>query len=302
MREQAASFFRSLQSSIIEALESFEPSVRFNADAWDRLGGGGGLTRVLLDGDVIEKAGVNFSEVHGDLPEDFAKTLPGEGTSFWAAGVSLIIHPRNPYAPTVHANFRMLDQGGEQWFGGGADLTPYYPFAEDATHFHKTIKEACDPHDAAYYPDFKAWCDRYFYLPHREECRGIGGIFFDRLQADEAHTLSQRFEFVQDAGRAFLDAYIPLLQRRKDLSYGEREREHQLIRRGRYVEFNLVYDRGTTFGLKTRGRTESILVSMPPLVRWVYDYSPSEGSAESQIFEAIKPRDWASLEGETYHY
>jgi coproporphyrinogen III oxidase len=289
MRAQTQEFFTYLQDKICHGLEEADGGARFQEDKWQREGGGGGRTRVMEEGAVFEKAGVNFSAVEGFLPDEFAKKIAlGEGREFFATGVSLVLHPRNPYAPTVHANFRYLEKGSARWFGGGLDLTPYYPFREDARHFHHTLKEACDKHDPGYYPRFKKWCDEYFFLKHRNETRGVGGIFFDYLQGD----MENLFAFVKDAGEAFLPAYLPIIELRRDHEYGEREREFQLIRRGRYVEFNLVYDRGTIFGLETRGRTESILMSLPPLVRWVYDYKPEPGSAEAEAWAYFKPQDW----------
>jgi coproporphyrinogen III oxidase len=290
---RARDFFAGLQSEICEALERLDGGARFREDLWERGGGGGGRTRIIENGRVFEKAGVNFSEVYGELSETFAEKLPiGDGTKFFATGVSLVLHPRNPMAPTVHANFRFLERGSSGWFGGGTDLTPYYPYLEDARHFHRTLKQACDRFDPAYYPKFKRWCDEYFFLKHRDESRGVGGVFFDYLTGESGRDIEAVFEFVQGVGRAFLPAYVPIAERRKDEEYSEREREFQLIRRGRYVEFNLVYDRGTTFGLETRGRTESILMSLPPLVRWVYDYRPEPGSREAEAWEFFKPRDW----------
>ena len=288
-REKTEGFFKQLQDRITRAIEDLDGNA-FREDAWQREGGGGGRTRVLENGGVFEKAGVNFSSVQGNLPEDFAAKIPlGTGTEFFATGVSLVFHPRSPMIPAVHANFRYLEKGAAQWFGGGTDLTPCYPYAEDATHFHRTIKAACDRHDPDFYPRFKKWCDEYFTLRHRAEMRGIGGIFFDYLQGDR----DKLFAFVQDAGNAFLDAYLPIAKRRMDEPYGEHERQYQLYRRGRYVEFNLLYDRGTIFGLETRGRTESILMSLPPLVRWVYDFKPEAGSREAQALTFYQPRDWA---------
>ena len=291
MKRRASDWFSDLQGRICTALEAFEPEVRFRSDVWTRPGGGGGHTRVIEGGALFEKGGVNTSEVHGELPADFAKTLPGDGTAFWAAGVSLVIHPRNPHVPTVHANFRMIQQGQTAWFGGGADLTPYYPHEADAAHFHRSFKGACDLHDDGFYPRFKTWCDDYFYIPHRKEHRGVGGIFFDRLTPEETgRDADANFAFVRDAGDAFLKAYLPIVERRKDTAYGERERSFQAWRRGRYVEFNLMYDRGTIFGLKTGGRIESILMSLPPVVEYRYDHRP-EGP-EARIFEFLEPRDW----------
>jgi coproporphyrinogen III oxidase len=288
-RERTETYFEELQDRITAAIEDLDGQ-RFREDSWSREGGGGGRTRVLQEGNVFEKAGVNFSLVHGNLPEQFASKIPlGTGTSFFATGVSLVFHPRNPFVPAVHANFRYLEKGDAEWFGGGTDLTPCYPYAEDAAHFHSTIKHACDRTDVELYPRFKKWCDEYFTLKHRGEMRGIGGIFFDYLQGDK----EKNFAFVQAAGNSFLDAYLPIARRRVNEPYGERERQYQLYRRGRYVEFNLLYDRGTIFGLETRGRTESILMSLPPLVRWVYDFKPEPGSREEKALEFYKPKDWA---------
>jgi coproporphyrinogen III oxidase len=288
LEAEAQAFFESLQARICAALEAEDGAACFRSDAWSRPGGGGGLSRVLADGAVFEKAGVNTSAVHGQLRPEFANTLPGDGLSFFATGVSLVLHPKSPRVPTVHANFRCLRRGGARWFGGGADLTPYYPVREDVLHFHRTWKTACDRHDPTFYPRFKKWCDEYFYLPHRQETRGVGGIFFDQLQRDERRD----FAFVREVGDAFLDAYLPIVRRRRDDAYGEGERQFQLLRRGRYVEFNLLYDRGTTFGLKTDGRTESILMSLPPLVRWEYDAQFPAGSDEARLTEWLRPREW----------
>jgi coproporphyrinogen III oxidase len=290
MQLQASSYFRSLQDRICTALEEIEGGARFREDLWQREGGGGGRTRILPDGAVFEKGGVNFSDVHGQFSEEFAAQIPGEGRDFTATGISLVLHPRNPMVPTVHANFRFLSRGSKQWFGGGADLTPYYPYREDVIHFHCVLKKACDSHAPPVdYQRFKKWCDDYFYLKHRGEARGVGGIFFDYLEGD----LNALFAFVRSCGDAFLDAYLPIVRRRKDEPYGERERAFQEFRRGRYVEFNLLYDRGTIFGLKTGGRIESILMSLPPVVRWLYDYHPEPGSREAQLYDYLKPRDWA---------
>jgi coproporphyrinogen III oxidase len=289
MRSQTQEFFSYLQDKICRAIEKVDGEASFREDSWRRDGGGGGRTRVMENGAVFEKAGVNFSSVEGVLPEEFAKKIElGQGRDFFATGVSLVLHPRNPYTPTVHANFRYLEKGEAQWFGGGSDLTPYYPYREDARHFHSVFKEACDKHDPDYYPRFKKWCDDYFFIKHRNETRGVGGIFFDYLQGD----MEKLFAFVKDAGEAFLPAYLPIVELRRGQDYGEREREFQLIRRGRYVEFNLVYDRGTIFGLETRGRTESILMSMPPLAKWVYDYKPEPDSAEADAWRYFSPQDW----------
>jgi coproporphyrinogen III oxidase len=289
-REKTELYFKGLQDRISHGIEELDGG-SLREDAWSREGGGGGRTRILEQGSVFEKAGVNFSSVHGNLPEQFAAKIPlGSGTSFFATGISLVFHPRSPMVPAVHANFRYLEKGDAAWFGGGMDLTPCYPFAEDAVHFHRTIKQSCDRHDPNFYPRFKKWCDEYFTLKHRGEMRGIGGVFFDYIQDDPEKV----FTFVCDLGDSFLDAYLPIAKRRMGMPYGECEREYQLYRRGRYVEFNLLYDRGTIFGLETRGRTESILMSLPPLVRWVYDYKPEPGSREEKALEFFQPLDWIS--------
>jgi coproporphyrinogen III oxidase len=284
----AAADVAALQREICGALEALDGQAKFHYDRWERKGGGGGQSAVLAEGAVFEKAGVNISEVHGELQPDFAASMPGDGTRFYATGVSLVLHPRSPMVPTTHANFRFLRRGSAAWFGGGADLTPYYPFHEDAVHFHRVLRDACAAHDPAYYPRFKAWCDEYFYLRHRGETRGVGGLFFDYLRDD----LPATHRFWRSVAAAFLPAYLPIVERRKDLAYGDRERQFQLYRRGRYVEFNLLYDRGTVFGLKTDGRVESILMSLPPLVRWEYDYRPSPGSREAELLDYLRPRDW----------
>ncbi|MFL5339051.1 MAG: oxygen-dependent coproporphyrinogen oxidase, partial [Gemmataceae bacterium] len=279
-----------LQDRICSAVEALDGG-RFREDAWQRPGGGGGRTRVMIEGGVFEKAGVNFSEVFGELSPEFARQIPGEGGAFTATGLSLVLHPRSPLVPTVHANFRFLTKGGRSWFGGGADLTPYYPFRDDVIDFHKTWKSVCTKHAPLVdYRVMKAECDRYFFLPHRNEPRGVGGIFFDYFEGD----LEKIFAFVRDAGDSFLPAYAPIVERRQALPFTERQRRFQLYRRGRYVEFNLLYDRGTLFGLKTGGRVESILMSLPPNVRWEYDFQPEPGSREAELYDVyLKPRDWA---------
>ena len=306
IKDQARDFFAELQDEICRALEDLDGPGRFREDLWLRNEGGGGRTRVLENGAVFEKAGVNFSEVFGDFDKAFAQRLPlGEGTAFFATGISLVLHPINPFVPTVHANFRYLERGSGSWFGGGTDLTPYYPNLEDVVHFHQTLKVACDEFGPEFYPRFKKWCDEYFFLKHRNETRGVGGIFFDYLTGESAEVpggsdgpvresrgLESTFAFVKRIGRSFLPAYLPIVDKRKGQQYTEREREFQLIRRGRYVEFNLVYDRGTHFGLQTGGRTESILMSLPPLVKWIYDYKPKPGSREAEAWSFFRPRDW----------
>ena len=287
-RTRTEQFFKGLQDRICHGLEQLD-GTNFREDLWSRDGGGGGRTRVMEEGAVFEKAGVNFSSVAGNLPEEFAAKIPrGNGTEFFATGVSLVLHPKSPMVPTVHANFRYLEKGDAAWFGGGADLTPYYPHEDDAIHFHRTMKTVCDHHDSDYYPRFKKWCDEYFFLKHRGETRGIGGLFFDYIEGDR----EKNFAFVSELGDAFLDAYLPIAKRRLPETYTEKQRQYQLYRRGRYVEFNLLYDRGTIFGLETRGRTESILMSLPSLVRWVYDFKPEPGSPEEKNMEFFKPREW----------
>ena len=290
--EEAQEFFESLQSEICIALERADGKATFGSDRWQRPGGGGGLSRVMADGALFEKAGVNTSAVHGEFKPEFIASqgahLPGDGLKFFATGVSLVIHPQSPFVPTVHANFRFLRRGGACWFGGGSDLTPYYPEREDVVHFHRTWKEACDRHDPTFYARYKKWCDDYFYLPHRGETRGVGGIFFDQLARDS----EKDFAFVKDVGRAFLPAYLPIVERRKRAPFGECERQFQLQRRGRYAEFNLLHDRGTIFGLKTDGRTESILMSLPPLARWDYCPEYPAGSREADLPNWLKAQEW----------
>jgi coproporphyrinogen III oxidase len=291
MHQRAASYFRELQDRICAGLERVDGEARFRQDSWDRPGGGGGRSRVIENGAVFEKGGVNFSEVFGEFSPEFARQIPGDGARFTATGVSLVIHPRSPLVPTVHANFRYLTHGAKAWFGGGADLTPYYPFREDVVHFHQVWKRVCDRHSTvASYEKMKKDCDDYFFLKHRNEARGVGGVFFDYMDGSDA-----MFAFVQDAGDAFLESYLPIVNRRKMLPYTSEQRFFQEYRRGRYVEFNLVYDRGTIFGLKTDGRTESILMSLPPVVRYVYDYQPQPGSKEAELTDYwLKTRDWAA--------
>ncbi len=294
-RAAVAEFMRALQDEICSGLEALErehgSTASFVEDLWDREGGGGGRTRVLADGAVIEKGGVNFSEVEGEFSEEFAEQVPGSGRAFWASGVSLVLHPNNPHVPTVHANFRHLEHGDKAWFGGGADLTPYYFHDEDKLHFHGVWRKVCADHPGV--GDYRAWsnwCDRYFYLPHRGERRGIGGIFFDYLWVSgaEPDRREQVFAFVRDAGRRFLAAYLPIVNRRIGAPWTAEQRYWQELRRGRYVEFNLVYDRGTIFGLKTGGRTESILMSLPPRVRYDYLSEPAPDSPEAALLRELR--------------
>ncbi|HEV2540790.1 MAG TPA: oxygen-dependent coproporphyrinogen oxidase [Frateuria sp.] len=294
--DQAEAFLRELQDRICSALESLDGTARFVEDRWTREAGGGGRTRVLRDGALFEQAGVNFSRVSGHtLPPSATAHRPElAGGSFIATGVSLVLHPKNPYVPTAHANVRYFEASKEGvepvwWFGGGFDLTPFYPFDEDAQHWHTVARDLCAPYGADVYPRYKRWCDEYFYLKHRAETRGIGGLFYDDLNEGG---FERCFAFTRDVGQGFLDAYVPIVRRRRDTPWGEREREFQLYRRGRYVEFNLVYDRGTLFGLQSGGRTESILMSLPPRVRFEYAYAPEAGSAEARLEDYLKPRDW----------
>jgi coproporphyrinogen III oxidase len=291
--DRAAKFYSELQGELCRALADADAGTDFTTDAWQRPGGGGGVARVLEGGAVFEKAGVNWSNVDGELPAEIADHMPGHGRTFRACGVSLVLHPRSPMVPTTHANFRCLTKGDALWFGGGADLTPYYFFHDDAVHFHRTLAEACDRHrPIGDYDRFKTWCDEYFFLPHRGETRGIGGVFFDYLGGKDEHPAEAVFDFVRDLGRSFVEAYLPIVQRRQTMPYGETERAWQLRRRGRYVEFNLIYDRGTLFGLKTNGRIESILMSLPPLVRWDYDVMAQPGSPEAELLTHLRPTDW----------
>ena len=293
-------FLLDLQNRICNGLEALDGVAKFAEDSWKREEGGGGQSRVLTGGAVFEQAGVNFSHVTGaSMPASATAHRPElAGRSFEAMGVSLVIHPNNPHIPTTHANVRFFianKEGADPvwWFGGGFDLTPYYPYLEDVVEWHQSAKALCEPFGEEVYPKYKQWCDEYFWLPHRNETRGVGGLFFDDLNKQG---FEQSFAFMQAVGNGFLTAYAPIVERRKDTEYGEHERQFQLYRRGRYVEFNLVYDRGTLFGLQTGGRTESILMSMPPLVRWQYAYTPEAGSPESLLYsDFLKPRDWLSL-------
>lgn len=296
---RVSDYLQGLQDSICTSFEQIDGVARFREESWQRPGGGGGRTRVIAEGGLFEKGGVNFSHVHGgNLPPSATQHRPElAGRSFQALGVSLVMHPRNPYLPTSHANVRLFvaeapDAPPVWWFGGGYDLTPYYPFESDCRHWHNTAKAACDPFGAQRYPRLKKWCDDYFFLPHRNEARGVGGLFFDDLNE---LGFEREFAFLRAVGDSYLAAYLPILERRRLLEYGERERQFQLIRRGSYAEFNLVWDRGTQFGLQSGGRTESILMSLPPLVRWEYDYQPPFGSEEARLTEEfLRPRDWAT--------
>jgi len=321
-KQRVSQFLYRLQDEICQALERLDGRGQFGEDSWTREAGGGGRSRVMKDGAALEQGGVNFSEVMGDrLPPSILQQRPeAEGNPFYVTGLSSVLHPRNPFIPTVHFNYRYFEAGPIWWFGGGADLTPYYPCAADAAHFHRTLKQACDAHHPHYYPAFKRWCDEYFYIKHRQEMRGVGGIFFDYQDgcrplyqgpdpdgeaarySNSLGELAPRhwealFAFVSECARAFLPSYEPIVQARRQQPYGERERNFQLYRRGRYVEFNLVYDRGTIFGLQTGGRTESILMSLPPLVRWEYGYAPEPGTPEAELYQTfLHPQDWVHWE------
>lgn len=319
-RERVKQFMQDLQDEICNALEKLDDKETFREDSWSRPEGGGGRSRVLKEGNILEQGGVNFSEVWGEkLPPSILQQRPeAAGHGFYATGTSMVLHPRNPFVPTVHLNYRYFEAGPVWWFGGGIDLTPYYPFAEDVIHFHRTLKQTCDSHHEEYYPVFKRWCDEYFYLKHRGEMRGVGGLFLDyqdgrgalyrgphkegpaAIYSDKVGEIPPRswedlFAFIKDCGQTFLPAYLPIAEKRHPTQYGERERNFQLYRRGRYVEFNLVYDRGTIFGLQTNGRTESILMSLPPLVRWEYGYQPEPNTPEAELYETfLKPQDWVN--------
>lgn len=294
--DQVKNYLLNLQDNICKALAK-EDGKDFAEDSWEREAGGGGRSRVLEEGNIIEKGGVNFSHVFGQgLPPSATAARPElAGRSFQAMGVSLVIHPHNPYIPTSHANVRFFiaEKPGSDpvwWFGGGFDLTPYYGFEEDVKHWHRTSREACQPFGEDIYPKYKKWCDDYFYLKHRDEPRGVGGLFFDDLNE---WGFEKSFSFMQSVGDHYIPAYLPIVQKRKDIPYGDRERDFQCYRRGRYVEFNLVYDRGTIFGLQTGGRTESILMSLPPLVKWRYNWSPEDGTDEIRLYQDfLKPREW----------
>jgi len=300
VKDKFIHFIHQLQDDICAALEKIDGKATFREDRWERPGGGGGKTRVIADGNVFEKGGVNTSVVSGELPEVMAKQFGVNGGQFMACGISLVIHPLNPFVPTVHANWRyfeLYDGDGsikDSWFGGGADLTPYYLDEEDGKHFHRTFKNACDPFGAEYYPLYKKQCDEYFVNKHRNnETRGIGGIFYDYLRPDANRTAEDLYQFSKATGEAFITAYLPIVEKTKDLPYTTANKDWQEYRRGRYVEFNLIHDRGTLFGLKTNGRIESILMSLPPRARWEYDYHPEPGSPEARLVEYLQPREWA---------
>ncbi|MCW2121106.1 oxygen-dependent coproporphyrinogen oxidase [Flavobacterium sp. 7A] len=306
MKNKFFAYIQNLQDQIVAGLEAVDGQAKFKEDLWERPEGGGGRTRVIENGKVFEKGGVNISAVHGKLPEAMQKMFGVGEADFFACGLSLVLHPRNPMVPTVHANWRyfeMYDTSTElstgprkviqQWFGGGQDLTPYYLFEEDAKHFHETCKTACDKHNPDFYPKYKKQCDAYFWNAHRHEARGIGGLFFDYCKSTDDMKMEDWFSFVSEVGNSFLQAYVPIVEKRKDLEYSAAQKTWQEIRRGRYVEFNLVHDKGTLFGLKTNGRIESILMSLPPQVQWVYDHHPEEGSEEEKLIKVLEyPKEW----------
>lgn len=299
MKDQFYQYILDLQDTITTKLEEVDGKATFQEDLWKRKEGGGGRTRVIENGAIFEKGGVNISAVHGELPEALRKQFGVEEGDFFACGLSLVLHPKNPFIPTVHANWRyfeMYNASGDivtQWFGGGQDLTPYYLFEEDAIHFHKICKQACDAHDAAFYPKFKETCDQYFWNAHRNEARGVGGLFFDYLKEIDGFSMQDRYDFVTQVGDSFLDSYVPIVEKRRNTEYSQTHKDWQEIRRGRYVEFNLVHDRGTLFGLKTNGRIESILMSLPPTVQWKYDHHPEKNSEEAKLLEVLaNPKSW----------
>lgn len=299
MKDTFYAYIQKLQDTITDKLEEVDGKVKFQEDTWKRPEGGGGRTRVIENGNVFEKGGVNISGVHGELPKSMQAYFGVEEADFFACGLSLVLHPKNPMVPTVHANWRyfeMYDKKGklvDQWFGGGQDLTPYYLFEEDAIHFHTVCKQACDLHHPAFYLKYKKRCDEYFWNTHRNEARGIGGLFFDYCKATDEMQMKDWYNFVTEVGDSFLNSYIPIVLKRKDVEFTTLQRDWQEIRRGRYVEFNLVHDKGTLFGLKTNGRIESILMSLPPHVQWRYDHQPVAGSEEEKLLDVLKnPRIW----------
>jgi len=300
IKQEWIQFIQDLQNDICDSLEACDGKAKFVEDQWERLEGGGGKTRVITNGNLFEKGGVNISVVHGKVTEAMRAHLKMEGDKWFACGLSLVIHPLNPFVPTVHCNYRMLELYDEdekiidRWFGGGTDLTPYYLFEEDAKHFHQTYKSACDDFNENFYPEFKKQCDDYFVNHHRnDERRGIGGIFYDYQRASAEHDVQFWVNLARICGYAFIDAYIPIVEKRKHTAYNDVHKHWQEIRRGRYVEFNLVHDRGTLFGLKTNGRAESILMSLPPTARFEYSYQPKPGSEEDKLLQVcLKPREW----------
>ncbi len=299
MKEQFFNYIQALQDTITAKLEAVDGKAKFKEDLWEREEGGGGRSRVIENGDVFEKGGVNISKVHGPLNPAMQKYFNVGDVNFFACGLSLVLHPKNPFAPTVHANWRyfeMYEKDGtlvDSWFGGGQDLTPYYLFEEDAIHFHSICKSVCDAHDPSFYALYKKQCDDYFYNAHRDEARGLGGLFFDHCKATPERSMTDWYNFVTQVGDSFLDAYVPIVEKRKDIPFTPEQRDWQEIRRGRYIEFNLIHDKGTLFGLKTNGRIESIFMSFPPHVQWRYNYEPEKGTKEDKLLHVLKhPKDW----------
>lgn len=296
MKTKIQQYFESLQDSICSALENTDQKGKFHQDIWQHHSGGGGRTRVLMHGAIIEKGGVNFSATWGKLSQNMAKKMNVPAIGYFATGVSLVIHAYNPFVPTIHMNVRYFElENGQYWFGGGIDLTPMYIILEDGIKFHKGLKALCDKYDLECYPKYKAWADEYFYLPHRNEMRGIGGIFFDYIKEDDKHTKQDIFTFVQEVGNFFAPFYTEIMRIRKDTPFTQQHKDFQLWRRGRYVEFNLIYDRGTLFGLDNQGRSESILMSLPYEVRWLYNYSPEPETEEAKTLSYLQPKDWIHL-------
>ena len=296
MKEKFYQYIQGLQDTITSKLEEVDGKARFQQDLWERPGGGGGRTRILSNGDVIEKGGVNFSAVFGKTPDKIKEAMNLPESDFFATGVSIVLHPKNPFVPIIHMNVRYFEMSDSTWwFGGGIDLTPHYIEDFEAALFHRELKMACDKHDPAYYPEFKKWADDYFYIKHRKETRGIGGIFFDHLNHKRGKSKEELFDFVKEIGDTFAPIYTKLAKRKKNTVFGEKEKQWQLLRRGRYVEFNLVYDRGTKFGLDTDGRVESILMSLPETAGWTYNYQAEQGSEEEKTLEMLKnTREWTS--------
>jgi coproporphyrinogen III oxidase len=289
LKKLAENWFKELQDTITSELEIVDGKGKFMQDLWTRQEGGGGRTRSIVDGRMIEKGGVNFSAVYGKTPEKILKALNLSQADFYATGISLVLHPQNPWSPIIHMNLRYFEMSnGVHWFGGGIDLTPHYINEKDAVFFHSHLKAACDKHHPSWYHDYKKWADDYFFIEHRNETRGIGGIFFDRLSGNQEKTIEEIFSFVKEIGNSFLPVYVPLLKKTYDLPFNEKEKQWQFLRRGRYVEFNLVYDKGTKFGLDTNGRTESILLSLPPLASWKYNFQPEDGSGEFKTTNLLK--------------
>ena len=293
-KNAVSEWFKGLQSEIIEQLEAADGGAKFTSDSWQRPGGGGGLTCLIRNGNVFERGGVNFSAVHGESTDFLVKVFNAQkGSNFFATGVSIVIHPENPHVPIIHMNVRYFEMGKKSWFGGGIDLTPHFVDENDAKYFHDELKRMCDRFDAGFYPRFKSAADDYFFIHHRNETRGIGGIFYDQLGSKDQNELKNTFEFVKATGKLFAPIYLELIQRNKSKSFDESQQKWQRLRRGRYVEFNLVYDKGTKFGLETSGRTESILMSMPPVAAWEYDYQPEQGSREAKTISYLrKGIDW----------